>query len=75
MSGSSHDYICYKIEQELGELDALMADLAKLTHSLEWMDSGDISDDDCWNDVAALIQTITDSTNELKAKLLRMIGM
>lgn len=93
MSGGSHDRICYKIKQELvgrmhdRELDALMADLVELTHSLEWMDSGDISDDVYWNDVAAfkkkwfssrdtrLIQIITDSTNELKAELLRMIGV
>ena len=87
MSGGSHDYICYKIEQEFRELDALMADLVELTHSLEWMDSGDISGDVYWNDVAAfkkkwcssrdtrLIQIITDSTNELKAELLRMIGV
>lgn len=50
MSGGSHNYIYYKIEDELAgrmhdkELDDLMTDVAKLAHDLEWMDSGDISE-------------------------------
>lgn len=49
MSGGSHDYICYKIENELcgamedRELDELMADIAELAHDLEWYHSSDIS--------------------------------
>lgn len=48
MSGGSHNYICYKIEDELvgymydRELDDLMKDIAKLAHDLEWFDSSDI---------------------------------
>lgn len=47
MSGGSHDYICYKIENELvgqmhdKELDDLMQDIAELAHDVEWYDSGD----------------------------------
>lgn len=47
MSGGSHDYICYRIENELVgsmhdiELDDLMKDIAELAHDVEWYDSGD----------------------------------
>lgn len=47
MSGGSHQYICWKIEEELvgkmhdRELDDLMRDIAELAHDLEWYDSGD----------------------------------
>lgn len=47
MSGGSHDYICYKIENELvgqmhdTELNDLMQDIAELAHDVEWYDSGD----------------------------------
>lgn len=50
MSGGSHDYICYRIEEELQgqmhdkELDDLMEDIAQLVHDLEWFDSGDIGE-------------------------------
>lgn len=52
MSGGSHNYICYKIEEELvgqmkdPELNDLMKDIADLAHDLEWADSGDYSKDD-----------------------------
>lgn len=51
MSGGSCNYICYKIEDELvgkmedPELDDLMADIAKLAHSLEWYLSCDTGRD------------------------------
>ena len=51
MSGGSHDYICYRIEEELcgqmhdAELNDLMKDVAKLAHDLEWYDSSDISEE------------------------------
>lgn len=47
MSGGSHDYICFKIENELvgqmydSELNDLMQDIAELAHDVEWYDSGD----------------------------------
>lgn len=59
MSGGSHDYICWKIEQELVgkmrdvELDDLMQDIADLAHSLEWADSGDTSEESYKQDVKA----------------------
>ena len=49
MSGGSHNYVCYKIEEYLvgnmydKELDDLMKDIVELAHDLEWMDSGDSS--------------------------------
>lgn len=52
MSGGSHNYICYKIEEELvgqmhdKELDDLMKDIAKLAHDLEWYDSSDYGEND-----------------------------
>lgn len=51
MSGGSCNYICYKIEEELVgrmedlELNDLMADIAKLAHSLEWYLSCDTGRD------------------------------
>lgn len=52
MSGGSHDYVCFKIEDELcgkmydPELNDLMEDIAGLAQDLEWWDSGDISEED-----------------------------
>lgn len=52
MSGGSHNYVCFTIEQELvgnmhdRELNDLMADIAKLAHDLEWADSADIGRED-----------------------------
>lgn len=52
MSGGSHNYICYKIEEELVgqmhdmELNDLMKDIAKLAHDLEWFDSSDYGEND-----------------------------
>lgn len=51
MSGGSHDYLCYRIEEEFAgkmhdlELDDLMKDIATLTHDVEWYDSGDYGDE------------------------------
>lgn len=50
MSGGSHNYVCYNIENDLcgqmhdRELDDLMKDIAELAHDLEWYDSGDRGD-------------------------------
>jgi hypothetical protein len=50
MSGGSHNYICYQIEEELvgtmhdKELDDLMKDIAELAHDVEWYDSSDIGE-------------------------------
>lgn len=52
MSGGSHNYIYYKIEEELVgqmhdmELNDLMKDIAELAHDLEWFDSSDCSEND-----------------------------
>ena len=57
MSGGSHNYISYTIEEILcgrmydQELNDLMQDIAELAHDLEWMDSGDISPDTYWETV------------------------
>lgn len=59
MSGGSHNYICYKIEEELvgsmedRELDDLMQDVADLAHDLEWYHSADTSKEDYRKAVAA----------------------
>ena len=51
MSGGSHGYICYRIEEELcgqmydAELNDLMKDIVKLAHDLEWYDSSDIGEE------------------------------
>ena len=48
MSGGSHDYICYRINDELcgrmedKELNDLINDISILAHDLEWYHSGDI---------------------------------
>ena len=51
MSGGSHNYVCYDIEEQLCgkmhdlELDELMKDIAELAHDLEWWDSADHSEE------------------------------
>lgn len=51
MSGGSHSYVCYTIEEELcgqmhdPELNDLMDDIAKLAHDLEWWESADYSEE------------------------------
>lgn len=57
MSGGSHNYVSYTIENELCgqmkdiELNDLMKDIAELAHDLEWADSCDISDEDYFETV------------------------
>lgn len=52
MSGGSHNYICYKIEENLvgqmedRELNDLIQDISELAHDLEWYHSSDIGRDD-----------------------------
>ena len=52
MSGGSHNYIAYQIEQELGgmmedkEMNELIEDIVKVAHDLEWWKSGDIEEHD-----------------------------
>lgn len=51
MSGGSHDYICYKLENECGgqmqdyELNEMLKDFFNVLHDLEWWQSGDIGED------------------------------
>lgn len=65
MSGGSMGYLCYEIEEKcVGqmqdlELDALMRDLAKLLHDLEWYRSGDYGE-----------ETYRKTVNSFKAKWL-----
>lgn len=57
MSGGSHDYVCFKVEEYLcgqmkdREIDDLMKDIAKLAHDLEWADSGDYCIEDYFKTV------------------------
>lgn len=57
MSGGSMGYLCYEIEEKCVdqmqdlELDALMRDLAKLLHDLEWYRSCDYSEETYRNTV------------------------
>ena len=52
MSGGSHNYICYQIEEDLcgqmedAELNDLVHDIADLAHDLEWYHSGDTNEED-----------------------------
>lgn len=52
MSGGSHEYICFRIDEYLcgqmedAELNDLMEDISELAHDLEWYHSGDIGQDD-----------------------------
>lgn len=52
MSGGSHNYICYQIEEYLvgqmedRELNDLIKDIAELAHDLEWYHSADKGRDD-----------------------------
>ena len=51
MSGGSHNYIGYRIREELcgymkdRELDDLVSDIVDLAYDLEWLDSGDTSEE------------------------------
>ena len=51
MSGGSHNYVCYSIEENLcgqmkdTELNDLIKDIANLAHELEWYESGDTNKD------------------------------
>ena len=50
MSGGSHNYICYRLEEECAgkmfdpEMDELINDLCKVLHDLEWWESCDSSE-------------------------------
>ena len=51
MSGGSHNYLCFQVEEEYvgsmhdKEMDMLIDDVSKILHDLEWYDSGDIGED------------------------------
>lgn len=57
MSGGSHNYISYKLEEECAgemhdeELNGLIEDLCQVLHDLEWWQSGDISEAEYRNTV------------------------
>ena len=52
MSGGSHEYICYSLENNCKdrmydvEMNDLIADLVDVLHDLEWWQSGDIGESD-----------------------------
>jgi hypothetical protein len=52
MSGGSHNYVYFRIKEELvgqmhdAELDDLMKDIVTLVHDLEWWQSGDYCESD-----------------------------
>ena len=52
MSGGSHEYLCFQVEEEYvgsmhdKEMDALIDDVSKVLRGLEWYDSGDIGIDE-----------------------------
>lgn len=94
MSGGSHNYVCYRIEEDLvgrmhdRELDDLMADVAKLAHAVEWMDSGDTCEETYLEEVAAfkkkwfadsrderLRSYIDKAVYDLSAELYQMLGV
>ena len=74
MSGGSHNYICYRIEEELvgemhdAELNDLMKDIADLAHDLEWFDSGDIGEDTYKESVIKFKQKWFKSSREQRLK-------
>lgn len=93
MSGGSHNYLCYQIEEYYvghmhdRELDDLMKDIAKLTHDLEWYDSGDYGPDGYFDTVKEfkkkwfqgvrkdrLRKLIDESVDELRKELYGMVG-
>ena len=51
MSGGSRDYECFRFEEAYSgrmydaEMDALIDDLARVLHDVEWYDSGDIGEE------------------------------
>ncbi len=93
MSGGSHNYICFRIEEDLvgkmhdRELNDLMADVARLAHAVEWMDSGDTCEETYRKEVSAfkekwfadsrderLKSYVDDAITKLKTELYDMIG-
>ena len=52
MSGGRHNYICYRIEEDLAgqmedrELNDLITDIVELAHDLEWYKSADYGRED-----------------------------
>lgn len=77
MSGGSHGYICFSIENELcgrmydRELNDLMEDIAKLAHDLEWYDSSDISKESYWQTVTQFKQKWLCANNINRTKRLK----
>ena len=63
MSGGSHNYTCYRVEDEYvgnmedAELDEMMQDVSELLHDLEWYHSADYSE-----------KTYRDSVKKFKTK-------
>lgn len=59
VSGGSHNYICYRIEEELcgqmedKEVNDLIADIVQLVHDLEWYHSSDTSREEYTESVRA----------------------
>lgn len=74
MSGGSHNYICYDIEEQLcgkmhdAELNDLMNDISKLAHDLEWWESADCSEENYRETVRTFKQKWFNSPREERLK-------
>jgi hypothetical protein len=74
MSGGSHNYIYYQIEEELAdqmedaELNELISDIIVLAHALEWYHSSDTSREDYLETVKAFKKKWFKSNREERLK-------
>lgn len=74
MSGGSHEYVCYRMEDELAgkmgdpEMNDLINDIIKVAHDLEWRDSGDIEPEDYDKSVAKFKKKWFQNDRKLRLK-------
>lgn len=79
MSGGSHDYICYQIDEHLvgqmhdDEMNEMVEDFANLCHDLEWWDSNDYAETDYRETLAAFKKKWFGNTEERAERLKRLI--
>ena len=72
MSGGSHDYACYKLEEiadsfwqeetrthleERKKVSKILKLMSKICHDIEWIDSGDCGEDD-WINIKKMLDKI-----------------
>lgn len=74
MSGGSHNYISFKIDECLvdqmhdAELNDLIKDISKLAYELEWWESGDTVEEDYFNEVKKFKEKWFGSSREDRLK-------